>query len=488
MPTKLWASKLSPFRSLLFKFSLVVIFLFVLIFGILSFTFIRNFTSAEKNNLLSRARAFTTFSTQSLGNTYNTYYSSGYLKFKELIEQNLSLNKDIENIQIINADGEVLFDSEELKTGLKPSRITDRNILEKVSANTRGEIKRGGEIKEIIDPFFEDWGAHPFSIRYLISYDSINKTVTNIRNTALLLTLIFLVFSIGFIVIITNRLFLSPIKKVVEAARAISGGDLSREIAVKTGDEVEELASSVNHMAQTLRSNIEALKELDKLKDEFIMIASHNLRTPIVTIQGYLEYFKNLKLEETSRNYLTRIDVSLKELSGLTEELIGIVSMESKREGLAKQETDIKGLLEEAVRGFSSSALEKKINIVFEFPESALPKPNIDKFKIIQAVNNLIDNAIKFNKEGGQVTIGVRKKGNDLLVSVADTGIGIEKEKEHLVFGKFARGTSVLRYDYTGTGLGLYVTKLIINAHGGKIWFESIPGKGATFYFTLPIR
>jgi signal transduction histidine kinase len=488
MPTKLWAGKFSPFRSLLFKFSLVVIILFVLIFGLLSFTFIRNFTSAEKNSLLNQARAFSTLSTQPIGDTYNIYYSSGYLKFKELVEENLSLNKDIQKIQIINVDGEVLFDSNEFKTGSKTTKITDQSILSKVAANSSSEVKHGSEIKEIVEPFFEDFGAHPFSIRYFISYDSINKTVANIRNTALLLTLIFLGFSIGFIVIITNRLFLSPIKKVVEAAKAISGGDLSREIAVKTGDEVEELASSVNHMAQTLRSNIEALKELDKLKDEFIMIASHNLRTPLVAIQGYLEYFKNASLESSLQKYVTHIDTSLKELSNLTEELIGIVSMESKREGLAKQETDMKELLEEAARSFSSPALEKRINIVFEFPESALPKLNIDKFKMVQAVNNLIDNAIKFNKESGQVIISAKKKDKDLLVSVADTGIGIEKEKEHLVFGKFARGTSILRYDYTGTGLGLYITKLIINAHGGKIWFESTPGKGATFHFTLPIK
>jgi signal transduction histidine kinase len=488
MPTRLLGVKLPGLRSLQVKFTLVVIFLFILIFGLLSFVVIRNLTNTERNNLITQARAFATLSTRPIGETYNTYHASGHLKFSELIQNNLALNKDIEKIQIINVDGEILFDSEELAGKPKPARIVEANILDKVAANSASEIKSGGNITEIIDPYFEDWGAHPFSIRYFISYDSINKSIADIRNTALFLTLISMVLSTSLIIFIINRLFLSPVKKVVEAAKAISGGDLTREIAVKTGDEVEELASSVNHMAQTLRSNIEALKELDKLKDEFIMIASHNLRTPLVTIQGYLDYFKKANLETSLQKYLTRIDTSLKELSNLTEELIGIVSMESRREGLAKQETDIEELLEGAARSFSSPALEKKINIVFEFPESTLPKVSIDKFKIIQAVNNLIDNAIKFNKEGGQVTISTKRKGHSLLVSVADTGIGIEKDKVNLVFGKFARGTSILKYDYTGTGLGLYITKLIINAHGGKIWFESTPGKGTTFYFTIPIK
>lgn len=491
MPTKLLGVKLSPLLSLRVKFIVVIIFLFAVIFGILSFIVIQNLINVQKANLINQAEAFASLSTRPIGNTYNLYYNSGYLKFKEIIEDTHLLNKDVEKIQIISVSGELLFDSEEFKTGTKLDSVTDPLILDKVRENSTAYVyssKNLDEVEEIIEPFFEDFGAHPFSVRYFISYDSINQTINNIRSTVLILTLLLLGLSVGLIVLVTNRLFLSPVKKVIDAAKAVSGGDLNREIVVKTGDEVEELATSVNHMAQTLRLNIEALKELDNLKDEFIMIASHNLRTPIITIQSYLSFFKKAKLQSNLRKYLSPIDDSLIELKSLTEELIGIVSLESKKDVLARQKTDIKKLLKDSAKSFSTLALEKKISLVFEFTSQDLPALNLDKYKIQLAANILIDNAIKFNKENGQVTIKVEKKDGNILVSIADTGIGIEKDKENLVFSKFFRGTSTLKYDYKGAGLGLYITKLIISAHGGKIWFESTPNKGTTFYFTLPIK
>lgn len=491
MPTKSQDVKKSPFRSLRLKFTFVVIFLFIIIFGFLSVIAIRNFTITEKNNLTNQVKAFATLSTRPIGDTYNVYYSSGYLKFKELIESILSLNKDIKKIQIVGSNGEVLFDSTEFQSDIQRRGIVDPNLLSKITANSTSYIfnsKNSNEISEIIEPFFEDFGAHPFSIRYFVSYESINRTVDNIQNVIITLALIFLILSVILIVVVTNGLFLSPVKRVIDSAKAISEGDLEREIVVKTGDEIEELAVSVNHMAQTLRSNIEALKELDKLKDEFIMIASHHLRTPLTIIKGYLSFFKRGKFEPPLDKYLKGIDSSVKELGELIEELIGIVSFESKKEGLLKQKTDVRKLLEQSVGEFSQAAASKKINFVFEFPPKELPPLNIDKNKISLAINNLIDNAVKFNKENGRVEIAAKRKGDFVLISIADTGIGIEESKRHLVFSRFFRGTGTLIYNYKGVGLGLYITKLIIHAHGGKIWFESKPGEGTTFYFTLPIN
>ena len=265
-------------------------------------------------------------------------------------------------------------------------------------------------------------------------------------------------------------------------------GNLSHTIEVKTKDEVEDLAFAVNQMAQTLRKNIEDLKELDKLKDEFVFLASHNLRTPLTVIKGYIEIIQQDKtLGEDILSQIKKISTSTKELEEITETLLSLVSLEKGEEKFEKVAVDIGDMIKRICEGLNKKMTEKRVTFTFELPTEPLPRIKIDKNRIIQAFTGLIDNAIKFNKEGGQVVIKIEKKTKEVLVSIQDTGIGISKEEVSNIFKKFHRATDVLTYNYVGIGLGLYLTKLIIEAHRGKIWFESEPNKGTTFYVSLPL-
>ncbi len=481
------------FRSLRVKFGLLILVLLFLVFSVSSGILIYRSINTQRDNLISQARAFAKLSAKPIGSTHNLYYESGYLKFQELMREILSLNTDVKRTQIISVRGEVLFDSDQLELG-KPSEIwfvEDKNILDNISSNLGSEIPlrtKNSQPMQIIEPYFEDFGARPFSILYFISYDSISQNVFSTILTTLLLSSIFLIGSILLIVLVVDRTILNPIEIVIQGARKISAGHLSHTIEVKTKDEVGDLASAVNQMAATLKKNIEDLRELDKLKDEFVSLASHNLRTPLTVIKGYINSLqKNKSLDLKAKEEVNNVAVSTKQLEAITESLLSLVTLEKGRQLLTKTPVDLGQLLEEVSGKFSKKVAEKRISFIFELPSEPLTKVELDKKRINQAFTGLIDNAVKFNKDEGKVIIKLEKKGKEVIISIKDTGIGISKEESTKVFKKFHRATDVLTYNYEGIGLGLYLTKLIIESHQGKIWFESTVGEGSTFYVSLPL-
>ncbi|MEX0617270.1 MAG: HAMP domain-containing sensor histidine kinase [Candidatus Woykebacteria bacterium] len=480
-------------KSLRVKFALVLLIILFLVFSVSSGVLIYRSLVAERANLIDQARAFAKLSAKPIGNTYSLYYDSGYLKFKGLIGETLSLNTDIEKIEIISVTGDILFDSKDLKTGKRAEiwKTEDKNILDKVAANVGSEVPlrtKTSTPNQLIEPYIEDFGAHPFSIRYFLSYDSISQNVLYTILTTLLLSSIFFIGSIILIVLVVNRTILNPIEMVIKGAKKISSGDLSHAIKVNTNDEVEDLAVAVNQMAQTLKKNIEDLKELDRLKDEFVFLASHNLRTPLTIIKGYVSSL----LEETSlvkadRDKISKISDSTRQLESMAETLLSLVSLEKGQEVLKKTQVDLGKLLEEIAGKFGKETAKKKISFIFELPSDPVPQVAVEKNRITQAFASLIDNAIKFNKEGGKVTVRIEKREKELVVSVKDEGIGILEKEKDKVFKKFHRATDVLTYNYGGIGLGLYLTKLITEAHGGRIWFDSKVGEGSSFYISLPL-
>jgi signal transduction histidine kinase len=481
-------------KSIRVKFGLLIAFLLLIVFTLSSGILIYRNINTQNQNLVSQARAFARLSVQPIGDTYSLYYDSGYLKFTELIKKPLSLNSDITRVQIISVNGQVLFDSNNLQKQ-EPTENKEEvtaDILDKVRLNQSSEIVAAGDKTkpvQIIEPYFEDFGAHQFSILYFVSYESVAKNVAATIGTSVLLSTVFLIISIILIFIVVGRTIINPMEKVAAGSRLIKSGDFSHNIEVKNNDEIGDLAAAVNQMAATLKKNIVDLKELDKLKDEFVFLASHNLRTPITVIKGYIGLLQKDKLLDIkSRNRLDKMLASTKELELLAESLLNLASLEYRDKRLLISDIDLVKIIEETTENFGKEAAKKGISFILELPQFTVSAVQADRERIKQALENVIENAVKFNKEGGKVIIKLEEKGKELLLSISDTGIGISKEEGENIFRKFHRATSVLMYDYEGIGLGLYVAKLIIEAHQGKIWFESTPGVGTTFYITLPVK
>ncbi|MFH1774943.1 MAG: ATP-binding protein [Methanobacteriota archaeon] len=251
--------------------------------------------------------------------------------------------------------------------------------------------------------------------------------------------------------------------------------DISREV------KLEQEREDSN---KKLRAAYEELKELDSVKDDLISNVSHELRTPITIAKSAIELATEEKDEEKRNELLAMGRNALLRQNRIVGDLIDVARIQRGALKLEFESIDLKHAVEAVVHEMLPVAMKSGIKIKTSIPESLEVTADFEELR--HMLSNLIDNAIKFNKEGGEVLIEVKRSGGFAEVSVTDTGVGIAKEHLSKVFERFYQidASSTRRYD--GTGLGLAIVKDIIEAHGGKIWAESEVGKGSKFTFVLP--
>lgn len=241
---------------------------------------------------------------------------------------------------------------------------------------------------------------------------------------------------------------------------------------------------------ETSTSTLSNILGIEKSKQDFIAIASHNLRTPVAAIYGYIDLLLRGDvggLNDKQTTYLKRIKSNNQELEKLTEQLLQISILEvGKETNLLKQPTQIEIIISDIVDKMIPVAQTKGLSLNFQKPEILLPLVNIDVEKIKSVILNLVDNAIKYTQKGN-ILITVKQDGNFIYISVKDTGVGIAKEELPKLFGKFYRSGNILVYNQIGVGLGLYLGKKIVELLGGNITVESTLGQGSTFTLALPI-
>ncbi|MDI6883536.1 MAG: HAMP domain-containing sensor histidine kinase [Hadesarchaea archaeon] len=239
------------------------------------------------------------------------------------------------------------------------------------------------------------------------------------------------------------------------------------------------------HEAELRRAH-EKLKSVDKLKTDFMNIAAHELKTPLVPMVGYLHLIDRDKLGREDRESLDIAIRNTKRLQRLVEDILDIAKLESKVMKFNMEEIQTANLARDAAASAAPFAKEKKIALNTKVP-SKLPPIVGDAGRLTQVLTNLLNNAIKFTDQGS-VTLVARKKGDQIVIEVIDTGIGISRKDQSKLFTKFYQADTSARRKYGGTGLGLAICKEIVKAHKGKIWVKSRLGHGSTFGFSLPIK
>jgi PAS domain S-box-containing protein len=242
---------------------------------------------------------------------------------------------------------------------------------------------------------------------------------------------------------------------------------------------------------QTLVTLLDTSKEkqLEEMKVDFVSMAAHELRTPLTAIRGYaslLQMHYATKLDESARELLTRLLVSTTTLTNLIDNLLSVSRIERNDLIVERKPIDLGIIIKDIFNSYRQEAQTRKQQFMLNLPDN-LPLVMADPFRIGQVFINLISNAITYTPEGGKVTISVSVKSDNLEVIVQDTGEGIPKEAMPRLFTKFFRVSGSLEQGSKGTGLGLYITKSIVELHNGKIWAESVMGKGTTFTFTIPV-
>jgi signal transduction histidine kinase len=232
----------------------------------------------------------------------------------------------------------------------------------------------------------------------------------------------------------------------------------------------------------------EKLEQLNRIKSEFLSFASHQVRAPMAVVKGYAELIETQieNVPPQAKDFAHKIRESVNKLLELVEEFMDYRKIEEGKMELHFEEVDLVSLIKEFVNNFNLIAKEKNLELTFETSmEQCLVK--VDKMKFSQVIQNLIDNAIKYTNQGW-VKVNLQKEDNSVLITVADSGIGMSKELQQKLFGEFVRDPSIKR-EIRGTGLGLYIAKYIVEAHQGKIWAESEgENKGSKFYVKLPLN
>lgn len=278
-----------------------------------------------------------------------------------------------------------------------------------------------------------------------------------------------------------SRRIVAPLREMTAASRRIAEGKYDERVAARSADELGQLGESFNQMA-------EKLEQVESMRRQLIGDVSHELRTPLTIIKGSAEGLWDGVLPAGPETY-QQIYREADRLSRLVDDLQELSRVEAKAYSLDFRSVDVASLVAVTVKRLSPQAEAKRIALTLSLPPS-LPRLRADEDRIGQVLTNLLGNAIQYTSEGGAVTISALDHGQEVQITISDTGVGIPPEHLPHVFTRFYRvDKSRSRGAGGGSGIGLTIAKHLVEAHGGRIWVESEgEGRGSRFSFTVPVE
>jgi signal transduction histidine kinase/uncharacterized membrane protein YhdT len=261
------------------------------------------------------------------------------------------------------------------------------------------------------------------------------------------------------------------------------------QLEIKRREELETLTYQLEMVNVKLTMAYKELEKLDKAKSEFVSIASHQLRTPLAAIKGYLSMFLEGaygKLDKKAKKPMESIYQSNERLIRLVNDLLNLSRLDAGKTKFEPEPASLEEIIKDIVRELKLPIENKGLYIKINRPETPLSQIAIDKDHIRQAVLNIVDNAVKYTKKGG-ITIDLSQANNRIQIKISDTGEGMDQKELENIFKMFSRATAGTQFHTEGAGIGLYVAKKFVEMHKGRIYAESNgKGKGSTFYIELP--
>lgn len=318
---------------------------------------------------------------------------------------------------------------------------------------------------------------------FVVATDSIDEArnlMKRIAHIYIISAIVPLALMFVAISVMTYRLT-KPLRLMSDAAHAMAKGDFSRRIPVTSDDEIGQLAVSFNQMTNSLA-------RLEEVRKSFIANVSHELKTPMTTIGGFIDGIIDGTIPaDRQQYYLGIVHDEIKRLSRMVESMLSISRLEASETEIKKEPFDFKELLLGVVISQERRIEQKNINIsgLDVLPDITV---NADKDLIYRVVYNLVDNAIKFTDEGGKITFNIKCEPKNLVFRIENTGRGIPQSELPYVFERFYKVDKSRSANKQSTGLGLYIVKTIIKNHGGVISVSSVENRFTAFEFTLPIK
>jgi signal transduction histidine kinase len=324
-------------------------------------------------------------------------------------------------------------------------------------------------------------GEHREELRNQISNDS--------RDTALLVAAGLIAGLTGAVLLFSGLIasMRRPLEELVDAAGRLAGGERSARVEVGGLSETATLGAAFNEMADELEREASQRDQLDRLKDEFVLTASHELRSPLTSVQGFAELLM-LERDSLSPKQVETVEIILdncRHLARLLNDLLDLARSDAGRLAIKPRPTAIEPLIEDAVRTMRAQT-ESSDQRLTQQVDPGLPLVDVEPDRIRQILINLLTNAHEYSPQGASIGVTVRLAGTGVEIAVTDDGPGIPENQLEHIFERFTRGDAGLTQRVGGTGLGLAISKSLVELHGGTIEVDSTVGVGSSFRVRLP--
>ena len=283
---------------------------------------------------------------------------------------------------------------------------------------------------------------------------------------------------------VITRGILRPLKIIRAVVLKVGRGNFSLRIEKSGAQEIKELQDAFNGM-------IVRVERAQEMKTEFVSLTAHQLRTPLSAIKWSTTMLLDGdagKLAKAQQELLQKSLASTDRMIRLINDLLNVARIEEGHYLYRPVLSQVGDIVKSMVESYQDAAQQKEIRLELTVPQQDIPRVLVDGEKIQLAMQNLLDNALHYTKKGGKVNVEVSYDAKEVRVSFQDTGIGIPQKQQERVFEKFFRAPNARKVDTDGSGLGLYLVYNIMEAHGGKVWFESEEGKGSIFTLSLPVK
>lgn len=539
---------MKKFHSVKLKIFFPLLIILLVVFLTSSLVIIDRESKAAKDSLITNAASFSSLSVAYVVDNYATYYQSGFYKFTEIIDDVMKLNSDLVELQIVDVNGKILFDSTEILEGKYDERINGERFLENETLIQRAGdpisslfINEKTRHVDIMQPFFEQWGSHGYSVRYIFSLANLDAMTQDLILTISMYSAIFIIISFLLIFFLFNYFVSAPISELTKGVRHMSKGILGYEVKIKSQDEIGELAAAFNTMSADLKisrdnledysKNLEKLveertkelqektrrleqinqdltvareelsilnksleervrertKEVEKLlkqKDEFITQLGHDLKNPLGPLINLIPLLEQQENEVEKKEMLSVLHRNANYMKNLVVKTLELAVLNSPNTKLSLEKVNLFKEIDQIIEN-------KKI--LFEDSHTKISNTvdpglsiKVDRLRFEELLTNIFENSTKYCSEKCEITIDATQEDDFVLISIKDNGIGMTQAQIDRIFDEFYKA-DYARHDIQNTGLGMSICKRIVERHGGRIWVESPgPGQGTTVFFTMP--
>lgn len=381
-------------------------------------------------------------------------------------------------ILVVDASGFVVMDSSDsaINTTLMNSTVLS-------ALNNRESAEKYEEVPVMmvsVPILSKDNKAVSGAVVLSSSINEVFEPIEELKAQVNLLSLLIALLA-GLMSFATSSFITKPLKTLMKFVQKITNGQLDQRVNVMGKDEIAELGNAFNHMA-------EQLQRLEQSRQEFVSNVSHELKTPLSSIKVLTEslIFQEDVPVEMYQEFFEDINSEVDRLNSIISDLLTLVRLDQREIPINVTEVNLNEMIQNLLKRLAPLAQKKNIDLIYESHREVIAE--IDIVKLSLALTNLVENAIKYTPDGGNVTILLQGDLQDAFITVKDTGIGIAKEEQSKIFERFYRTDKTRNRETGGTGLGLAITYKTIVMHNGSIVVESEEGKGSTFSVQLPLR